>query len=90
MADPPHPQESTPAGADRASPPGMPRWVKVSGIVVAVLIILVVLMMLLAGGGHGPGRHIRSVQSPPTRVTADLRLSGDGIRGYKASEVSRR
>lgn len=41
---------------DRVSgvPPAIPRWVKVSGIVVAVLVLIVVVMLL---SGHGPGRH---------------------------------
>lgn len=38
------------------SPPGVPRWVKVSGIVVALL-LLVLLVAVLADGSHGPGRH---------------------------------
>jgi hypothetical protein len=37
-----------------SGPPPVPRWVKVSGIVVVVLAVLVVVMLLL---GHGPGRH---------------------------------
>nr|WP_115422091.1 hypothetical protein [Sinorhizobium sp. M14] len=42
--------------------PGMPRWVKVSGIIVGVVILLaVVLMVSGVGGPHGPGRHL----SPP-------------------------
>ena len=35
---------------------GIPRWVKIGGIIVAVVALLVVIM-LLVGGGHGPGRH---------------------------------
>jgi hypothetical protein len=37
-----------------AEPVGVPRWVKVSGIVAAVAALLVVIMLL---AGHGPGRH---------------------------------
>jgi hypothetical protein len=37
-----------------SGPPPVPRWVKVTGIVVVVLALLVVVMLLL---GHGPGRH---------------------------------
>jgi hypothetical protein len=46
-----------------ADPPpysGIPRWVKVSGIIVIVLVLLVVIMMFIGGGDHGPGRHIPS------------------------------
>lgn len=49
----------------RAVPPGVPRWVKVSAMVVAAVIILVIAVMLLAGGNHGPGRHL----SPAPVVT---------------------
>jgi hypothetical protein len=45
---------------DQESPTGIPRWVKVAGIIVA-LVALVVVVVLLAGGddggGHGPSRH---------------------------------
>ncbi|MGP3963894.1 hypothetical protein ACTWPT_48810 [Nonomuraea sp. 3N208] len=34
---------------------GMPRWVKVAGIIAAVLVVLFVVLLLT--GGHGPGRH---------------------------------
>jgi uncharacterized protein len=40
------------------SRPGVPRWVKVAGIVAAVLALLVVIALLVGGGGgHGPSRH---------------------------------
>lgn len=47
---------------DHQSPPGMPRWVKVLGIVALVLILLLVILMLVADpdGGHGPSRHLPS------------------------------
>jgi hypothetical protein len=44
-------------GPDRASPPGIPRWVKVSGIIAAVVVALLVVVALVAGGEHGPSRH---------------------------------
>lgn len=37
--------------------PGMPRWVKVFGIIIIVLVLLLVIMLLLPGD-HGPGRHL--------------------------------
>ena len=37
-----------------SGPPPVPRWVKVTGIVVVVLALLVAVMLL---AGHGPGRH---------------------------------
>ena len=51
-------------GPDRGSttdtPPGMPRWVKVSGIITLVLVLLLVVVMVAGGGRHGPGRHMPS------------------------------
>jgi hypothetical protein len=62
---------------DRESPPGMPRWVKVAGIILAVVALLVVVMLLVGGGGggggggHGPQRHGGAGgQAPPSSVTA--------------------
>jgi hypothetical protein len=42
---------------DHGAPPGIPRWVKIFGIIAIVVIVLVVIAMLL-GGNHGPGRHL--------------------------------
>ena len=50
MADPP----PYPNSREEA---GMPRWVKVLGIVVAVVVLLVVALMFIGGGGHSPRRH---------------------------------
>ena len=45
--------------ADRPPYPGIPRWVKVSGIIVIVLVLLIVIIMFTGvGGKHGPGRHM--------------------------------
>lgn len=56
MSDPfPTPDAGT--AADRPPPPRMPRWVKVSGIVVVLLILAVVLMMAIRDDDHGPDRH---------------------------------
>lgn len=39
--------------------PGLPRWVKVSGIISGVLIALAVIVMITGlGGPHGPARHL--------------------------------
>lgn len=48
---------------DRESTTGIPRWVKVVGIILVVAALLVVVVLLVGGGGgggggdHGPGRH---------------------------------
>jgi len=64
MADPPREPEMHDADGEAAadigpgSPPGLPRWVKVFGIIAAVLVVVVAIVMLTGGpGGHGPGRH---------------------------------
>jgi hypothetical protein len=45
--------------AERNDYPGMPRWAKISGIVVAVLILLAAIIVVFdIGGPHGPGRHM--------------------------------
>jgi hypothetical protein len=86
MADPPRyrdPGENADLAADRGSPPGMPRWVKVSGIIVAVLVLLLVIVLLLAGG-HSPRRHLSggaAGHAPRSSVTASLTVSGGGPGG---------
>jgi hypothetical protein len=52
-----HPAGSEPNAANEATPPGVPRWVKVSAAVVVVLLVALVLVMALTGGEHGPGLH---------------------------------
>ena len=39
------------------TPPSMPRWVKLSALVVVVVVLVLVVIMALAGGEHGPGLH---------------------------------
>jgi hypothetical protein len=36
---------------------GIPRWVKVVGLVVIVAVLVMLILMLVGGGEHGPGRH---------------------------------
>ena len=48
----------TDVGPTGDRPPGIPRWVKVSGIITIVLILLIVIMIFIGGGNHGPERHI--------------------------------
>ena len=82
MADPPRardPGEDAGVATDRGSPPGMPRWVKVSGIIVAVLVLLLVIVLLLAGG-----------HAPRSSVTASRTLSGGGPGGPHAVEARHR
>jgi hypothetical protein len=47
--------------ADPASYPGIPRWVKVSGMIVIALVLLVIVVVFTGvGGPHRPGRHLPS------------------------------
>jgi len=46
--------------ADLSPYPGMPRWVKISGIIAAVLVLAAVIAIFASGGRHGPGRHLSS------------------------------
>jgi hypothetical protein len=88
MGDPPRARdqgEDAGAATDGGSPPGMPRWVKVSGIIVAVLILLIVVLLL--SGGHGPRRHLSGGAggpAPRSIVTAGLTISGGGPGGLHA------
>ena len=50
--------QSNARGHDEGQPPGMPRWVKLSLIIVAALVLGFVLLQLVGlGGQHGPGMH---------------------------------
>jgi hypothetical protein len=70
MADPPRDKiagSNVDAGLDRTSTTGIPRWGKMSGIILAVVILLIIAVMLLSGrAGHRPDRH-----TPPSSVTED-------------------
>lgn len=59
------------AGADGSGPPGMPRWVKIAGIVVLALVLLLLVLRLTGvGGDHGPGRHLSQGGGTPVEVSA--------------------
>lgn len=58
MSDP-TPESSNDNRGDRNSgpPPGLPRWLKASGIVVAAVITVALIVSLATGTEHGPGLH---------------------------------
>lgn len=61
MANRPDPADPDPGRGPGTAPPRMPRWVKLSALVVAIVLLLVVIAMLAGvGGDHGPGRHTGS------------------------------
>jgi hypothetical protein len=54
--------------------PGVPRWVKVIGIVVAVLVVLIVIAQLTGiADEHGPGRHLPGGHAPPVPAGGHVR-----------------
>lgn len=61
MADPPIRSESLRDSDDRD---GMPRWVKILGLIALVVVLLLVVLMFVGGGGHGPGRHTPGRHTP--------------------------
>jgi len=95
MADPPRARDQGEAArlpADRGSPPGMPRWVKVSGIIVAVLVLLLIVVLLISGG-HGPRRHASggaADHAPRSSVTAGLSCPAVALEAFTPSGASQR
>ena len=74
MADaPPNAATLQDAEDDRGTPPGTPRWVKLSALAALVIVVLLAVLLLVGGGNHGPGRHLggdapsgkAGEQSPP-------------------------
>lgn len=61
MSDTPGTHQEDPVIPDPSSASGMPRWVKVFGIIGIVLVILVGIALAT---GHGPGRHGPSLHDP--------------------------
>jgi hypothetical protein len=76
MTDPPlYPEtdrgDDTGGGPGRGSKPGMPRWVKISLIIVMVLVLAFVILNLAGvGGEHGPRRHSGGGDAPGGRPHA--------------------
>jgi len=88
MADlPPERDPSDDTGAG----PGIPRWVKVFGIIVIVLVLLVGIIMVTGiGGPHGPGRHMPSSGAggltSTFSVIEDYTLPGGDLGGHASPE----
>ncbi len=49
----------TATSAGHSQPPATPRWVKITGVVIAAFVLAVFATVLSGGGvgGHGPGMH---------------------------------
>jgi hypothetical protein len=86
MTDPPRSRGTGDDGGtryDRDSSTGIPRWVKVVAIVVAIMALLVVVMMLVGGGGrHNPLRHVGERGSiSPAKITIGVHALSGTARG---------
>ncbi len=71
-------------GPDNESSTGMPRWVKVFGIIALVVVLLVVVVLLTRGTDHGPGRHFGLgdlVGRTPQPSVVDIRTPPGGGNG---------
>ena len=82
MGNPPRgADDGTRVIADQQSPAHMPRWVKVTGIVIgALVLVFVVLNVAGIGPEHGPGRHTTPEDgAPPAGVTDHA--PGHGVHG---------
>ena len=72
--------------SDAPRPPGLPRWVKVSGVVgIAIIVLLVVLLVTGGPGEHGPGRHTGGSDDAPA-VEGDHRPPADTPEGHVPPE----
>lgn len=62
---------------DRPSYPGLPRWVKVSGIILIVLILLVAIIFAFdIGGEHGPEQFGPGQHGPSNDTGGETMLVG--------------
>lgn len=90
MTDPPrYPDALSDSGADpdRGTPPGMPRWVKVSGLIVGVVVLALIAIMIIGGGDHGPSRHATGDQ--PTERSEHKPPAGEAPSPRDPSELGR-
>ena len=67
-------EQSEAATDDRSErPPGMPRWVKATIVVIGVLVALFVILKIAGvGGEYGPGRHMSSAPASEGQPVAQL------------------
>jgi hypothetical protein len=87
-----HTADPTPGVEPDREYPGMPRWVKVSGLIVIGLVLLVVVVLLVATalglhtpggpGGHGLSRHIASGDAGGDTVRIEQEVQLDGPLDY--------
>ena len=78
-------QSPSDAQDGRGDAPGIPRWVKITGLVLVALLLLIGAVMVLSGGQHGPGRHVAwtSTTEEVTERSATLSSSLLSARGLE-------
>lgn len=68
------------SATDRGSPPPMPRWVKIPGIIVGILLLVVILLRVTGiNTKHGPGHEDPIPDSAPASVTQPHLLPTGGL-----------
>ena len=68
----------------REGPAGTPRWVKASGIVIALVVLVLAAIMLVSGGDHGPSRHAPGHQSTGHREQKSIENNNDASQDPSA------
>lgn len=83
---PTQPDSTSDTGSDtaRGAPPGLPRWVKVAGLIIGILLVALAAIMAIAGGDHGPGRHANGDQ--PTEQIDQKAPAADAPGGHDPSD----
>jgi hypothetical protein len=80
MADTPEDPSGGDVETGPGRAPGMPRWVKLFAVTVAVVLAVMIVIVWLGGGQHGPGRHVSSLglgsQVPSLNAAVDSVLGG--------------
>ena len=56
--------------SDSESPPSVPRWVKILGVVTVIVILLAIAAMILIRGNHGPGRHLHGDHAAASQLAS--------------------
>ena len=75
MEDPPLERDGG-AESQRESDAGIPRWVKLFGLIALILVLALVVVVLVVGGEHGPGRHAVGGPAAQREMAAERSTGG--------------